>query len=342
MRAALQQALLRFVAEPDAAAFDDLAADVVRHQATTIEAYGRLVASRGGFGGDWRRAPMVPTDLFRELDLCAAPSDAPLAADFLTSGTTTGVRGRRRVPDLSLYHAGMTQPFVDHVLAGDRTPRPWLALVPTRDADPHSSLSHMVDGLARDLARTTTWAMTPAGLDVAAATAFATSTSEPVVVLTTAFALIHWLDGAGDALGPLCPGSRMMLTGGYKGRARAVEEGELLEMVQRHLGLSAEAVVPEYGMTELTSQAYGRPFVAAPWLKIRVVDPSTGHDLPPGQTGLVALFDLLNLDNVSALVTGDLGQLGPSGQLTLLGRAQGSVVRGCSLTAEELGVLSAS
>jgi len=336
MNADLQAALLDFIAQPGD--FGTLASRVVRHQVATIPAYGRLVNARGGFDGDWRSAPLVPTDLFRELDLCAAPPGDEIAAEFLTSGTTTGTRGRRRVPNLALYHAGMVAPFVDHVLAGDTTPRPWLALVPAREDDPHSSLSHMVDGLAAQLASTTTWAMTPGGLDLDAATAFAAAASEPVVVLTTAFALIHWLDGA-DELRPLPAGSRMMLTGGYKGRARIVEEGELLTMIAARLGLAAEDVVPEYGMTELTSQAYGRPFAAPPWLEIRVVDPQTGQDLPAGQQGLVAFFDLLNLDNVSALLTGDLGCLDDEGRLTLFGRAEGTVVRGCSLTAEELGVM---
>ena len=133
----------------------------------------------------------------------------------------------------------------------------------------------------------------------------------------------------------------MMLTGGYKGRAREVDADDLLEMIAARLGLDAPQVVPEYGMTELTSQAYGRPFVAPPWLRLRVVDVDTGKDLKAGETGLVAFFDLLNLDNVSALLTGDLGTLDDAGRLTLLGRAEGAVLRGCSLTAEALGVLGA-
>jgi hypothetical protein len=342
MRAQLHEALERYVSAPDPSQFDRLAAEVVRHQAESIPAYGRLMASRGGFDGDWRSAPLVPTDLFRELDLCAAPVDASLAAKFLTSGTTTGQRGCRRVPDLTLYHAGMVAPFVAHVLDGDTTPRPWLALVPPPDDDPLSSLSHMVGALATRLSLSTSWVMTPDGLDIQAATAFTCTQPQPVIVLTTAFALIHWLDGATDDLQRLPAGSRMMLTGGYKGRARTVEEPELLQLIETCLGLGADAVVPEYGMTELTSQAYGRPFEAPSWLRLRVVDPVTGGDLPPGHDGLVAFFDLLNLDNISALLTGDLGRLDDAGRLTLLGRAPGAVVRGCSLTAEELGVLSGS
>ena len=160
--------------------------------------------------------------------------------------------------------------------------------------------------------------------------------------MTTAFALIHWLDALSGARAPLPEGSRMMLTGGYKGRARSVDATDLLEMIEAQLALPAEAVVGEYGMTELTSQAYGTPFSAPPWLQIRVVDPTTGHDVPQGDTGLVAFFDLLNLDNVSAILTGDQGHLDAEGRLTLLGRAPGAVLRGCSLTAEALGLLQAS
>ena len=342
MREALQRKILAFIAEPHAHDFDQLAFELVHYQATSLRAYGRLVEARGGLGADWRSAPLVPTDLFRELDLCSHVGASHAVTEFKTSGTTTGRRGVRRVYDLTLYHAGMMAPFVEHVLAGERTPRPWLSLVPDPADDPASSLSHMVGAIADQLAEHVTWVMTPEGLDVERACALARASTEPLIIMTTAFALLHWLDGASEASMQLPAGSRMMLTGGFKGRARSVEEPELLALVKARLGLNPDAVVPEYGMTELTSQAYGRPFQAPPWLRLRVVDPEDGADLPCGEVGLVAFFDLLNLDNVSALVTGDLGRLDASGRLTLLGRAPGALLRGCSLSAEELGVMASS
>ena len=126
-----------------------------------------------------------------------------------------------------------------------------------------------------------------------------------------------------------------MLTGGFKGRQYRLEEDELVEETGHKLGLSAQDVIAEYGMTELSSQAYGSPFVAPEWLKIRVVDPVSHIDLDPGQAGLVAFFDLLNLDNVSAILSSDLGTLDAEGRLTLLGRAPQSPLRGCSLVAED-------
>jgi hypothetical protein len=196
-------------------------------------------------------------------------------------------------------------------------------LIPPAAELPDSSLSHMVSALARRLASEVAWTDSLASLP-----------DRPAVLLTTAFALVQALEAGPTAR--LAAGSRVMLTGGFKGRARELDEDALLALLAARLGVGAAAVVPEYGMTELSSQAYGRPLVAPPWLRLRVVDPDTHADLPAGQRGLVACFDLLNLDNVSAILTGDLGALDAAGGLTLHGRAPGAVLRGCSLTAEEL------
>ncbi len=325
--------LSRFVERPEAYDFDALALRAVQVQAKQVPAYGRLVEAYGGPPSHWREAPLVPTDLFRELDLSAGE---PPVATFRTSGTTVGRRGVRRVPDLSLYHLAMVAPFVEHVLAGDRTARPWLALVLD---EPDSSLGHMVRELGQGLASRVRWALDRDGLDAKAALR-ALATDEPLIVLTTAFGLVMLLDSLGPRVPRLPAGSRLMLTGGFKGRSREVAEDELLRELQERLGLPPAAVIGEYGMTELTSQAYapgaGEPFVSPPWLRLRVVDPADLVDQPPGTEGLVACFDLMNLDNVSAILTGDRGVLDPGGGLRLLGRAPGAVLRGCSLGAEEL------
>lgn len=338
VREVLKSELLGFIANREAstaasdeASFDALADRVVAFQSSAVPAYGRLVHNRSWESG-WRSAPLVPTAVFRELDLTASMFDgADDAAVFHSSGTTAagggpGARGRRRVPDLELYHAAMQAPFVRYVLAGDSQPRPWWTLIPSAAALPDSSLSHMTSALAQNLATTTT-------------STRPTDATGPVLVMTTAFAIVQHLDSVADkGLPPLPPGSRMMLTGGFKGRSRVLDESSLLEAIEDALGIAPADVIAEYGMTELTSQAYGKPFEAPPWLVLRVVDPATNEDLPVGAEGLVAFLDLLNLDNVSAIVTSDLGRLDENGRLTLLGRAPGAILRGCSLTAEDLGI----
>ena len=343
-RESLMAALLKFIEDAEHDTFDALANDVVRYQIRHLKPYARLCSARGFTGGSWKQAPLVPTALFREIDLCTRP-EAEQEAVFQTSGTTgKGQSGKRRVPSLSLYHAGMVKPFITHVLGGDSETKPWLSLIPPSDVLPTSSLSHMVSELAEDLAAPQSlWAMSKGGLDAEAAWSWlqeAQKTSKPVVVLTTSFALINALDAYPERHVRLPAGSHMMLTGGFKGRSRTLDSRALFELIKTRLGLLEHQVIPEYGMTELTSQAYGSPFAAPPWLKLRVVDPVSHNDLDAGQTGLVAFFDLLNLDNVSAIVTSDLGSMTDRGELLLEGRAPGSVLRGCSLTAEELGITS--
>ena len=337
----LRGELLGFIESPDPDRFDALALRVAQSQARAIPAYGKWVAHHGGFD-HWRDAPWVPTDAFRTFDFCKTE---PSVNDtvFETSGTTTGTPGRRRTPDLSLYDVAMAGPFLDALLGGDSARRPWISLIPTVRELPSSSLSHMVSGLAArysDLERSS-WHLDTSGLDTSGAIEALREVDQPALVLATSFALINLLDAwsGPDALLP--HGTRLMLTGGFKGRSRTLDPSSLETLVGERLGLAPDAIIGEYGMTEWTSQAYGlgvRPaLVAPPWLQIRVIDPVTLQDLAPGVAGLVASFDLLNLDNVSAVLTSDIGALDDQGRLSLLGRAPSARPRGCGLTALDWG-----
>ena len=340
----LREELLCFIASPDPDRFDDLALRVAQHQTQGIPAYGKWVAHRGGFD-HWREAPWVPTEAFRRFDLCAS---APQESDviFETSGTTTGTPGRRRAPDLSLYHAGMVKPFLDALLDGDRDKRPWISLIPTAQELPTSSLSHMVSALAAPYAdlEASSDHLDASGLDVSGARIALDALERPALILATSFALINLLDAWSGPGVRLPHGTRLMLTGGFKGRSRTLDASSLESLIGERLGLSGDAIIGEYGMTEWTSQAYGvgaRPaLVPPPWLRLRVIDPVTLQDQAPGVAGLVAAFDLLNLDNVSAILTSDIGSLDPQGRLSLLGRAPSARPRGCGLTALDWGTRS--
>ena len=77
-------------------------------------------------------------------------------------------------------------------------------------------------------------------------------------------------------------GSRLMETGGFKGRTRVVERGDLYAAAADRFGLPVASIVAEYGMTELSSQYYDslasrsraqRVKAGPPWLRPIVVDP---------------------------------------------------------------------
>ncbi len=158
---------------------------------------------------------------------------------------------------------------------------------------------------------------------------------ERVLLLGVSFAL---LDFAEKHPMPL-PGVTLMETGGMKGRRRELTRPELHAILKRAFQL--QAVHSEYGMTELLSQAYapaeGR-FLPAPTMRVlvrEINDPFAYR--PPGRTGVLHIIDLGNLDSCAFIATEDLGIRHPDGSFQVLGRLDGSDLRGCNLMVEGLG-----
>ncbi len=134
-----------------------------------------------------------------------------------------------------------------------------------------------------------------------------------------------------------------METGGYKNRSRSMPKTELHSLITKFLGVPAENIICEYGMSELSSQAYDsiqsskfkvqnseRQFHFPPWARVQIISPETGREVADGETGLIRIFDLANMFSVAAIQTEDLGIRRGDG-FELIGRAQLAKPRGCSL-----------
>jgi hypothetical protein len=167
----------------------------------------------------------------------------------------------------------------------------------------------------------------------------------PLLLLGTAFSFVHLLDAlTGDSLQIALPeGSCVMETGGYKGRSRSLPRTELHALICNQLGVRIENILCEYGMSELSSQAYAvaggmtggavsapRIFRFPPWARSVVISPETGREVAEGETGLLRIFDLANAWSCLALQTEDLAIRRAKG-FELLGRAVATEPRGCSL-----------
>jgi hypothetical protein len=165
-----------------------------------------------------------------------------------------------------------------------------------------------------------------------------------VCIAGTAFAFVALLDALrerGISSLPLPPESRIMETGGFKGRTRIVEREALYDELSRVFALSQDGIASEYGMTELASQYYGSTVKHAPaWLRPRVVGPN-GATLPGGVVGALVHVDLANRSSCVAIQTEDLGVATGEGGIVLIGRERGAELRGCSLDAEQLRTLAA-
>lgn len=128
----------------------------------------------------------------------------------------------------------------------------------------------------------------------------------------------------------------VMETGGMKGRREELPKDEFHKILCNAFGVGA--IHSEYGMAELSSQAYSDGkgiFRTPPWMKVRIRDVNDPFEtLPDGRTGGVNITDLGNIYSCAFIQTQDLGKSHPDGSFTLLGRIDNSALRGCNLMVE--------
>jgi hypothetical protein len=344
--------------------FGAFAMDLFRLQFEASHPYRRWCESFGKTPGKveaWKEIPALPVAAFKEMEVTCLP--APERTHVFRSSGTTGRGGSRHIhghASLGIYAAACWAWFARHLLPGifppgaaaPRLPR-LLCLAPGPDAAPDSSLVFMMDVIRERMnASPDVFAarVTQVGhweIDTSRTMATlenAISTDEPVVVLGTAFSFVHLLDFMELSEVRFClpAGSCLMETGGYKGRSRELSRSELHESLSSRLGISPARIVSEYGMSELSSQAYDtiagvqsdqRRFSFPPWVRVMIINPETGREAGEGEMGLIRVLDLANVYSVMAVQTEDLGKMS-GGKLEMLGRAAMAELRGCSLRLE--------
>ena len=355
---ALDERIVDFIHDrsSDRAAFDRLALEVFAYQYDRNDAYRRLcdrVGRTPATVGRWEDVPSVPTASFGDARLATfPPGDAVLR--FVSSGTTTaGARPSIHELDTTALYDASLQAHFDEMVVPDRLPLRIIALVPTFEAAQHSSLSYMVAMLIRRRgAGGSGWFVDDDGIRFdALCDALARSDDAPALVFGTAFSFVHLFDRlrAARKRFVLPPASRVVETGGFKGRSRVVERDELYAAFGEMLGVERDRCVSEYGMCELGSQWYdatiadsvaGRRIrpdvkVGPHWARTSIVDPVTADPVPPGAQGLLRVFDLSNRGSVASIITGDLAHA-VDGGFVLLGRHPGAPPKGCSIDADVL------
>lgn len=329
--------------------FAQLALGLFAFQFSQNEAYANLCRSECRTPDSvncWEEIPAVPTRAFKSLDLTALPHSERQTV-FRSSGTTQNERSlhHHNRSTLAVYEASLWAWFERHMVDG--IAGRLLFLFPKPSDAPESSLGHMMATVAKRLGNIERrfvaddqWR-----IDGQAATDFlhdCATQNEPVSILGTAFSFVHLLDflDAEQVEFRLPAGSAAMETGGYKGRSREVAKPELHRTISSRLGIVPERILCEYGMCELSSQAYDgrlgqanpapRLFRFPPWARARVVSPETLNEVALGQAGLLEITDLANVGSILCLLTEDLAKRHEDG-FELLGRAELAESRGCSL-----------
>jgi hypothetical protein len=332
------------------AQFDVLALRLHAWQHDRNEAYRRFCRARGAAPRrvkGWRDIPAVPIDAFKELNLACEPP-APGDRVFMTSGTTRGeLRGRHRHATLAVYDRSMALNFARRFMSGRGRMR-MAILFPDETVLPNSSLAHYL-ALARSDFGTpeSRHFVDDAGLQtepLLEELRAAERRAEPYALLGASYSFVHLLEAMAQRglAFRLPPGSRLLDTGGFKGRSRDVSINDFYEQLAAAFGVPREDCINMYGMTELSTQFYDAGNAMLPslksgphWIRSRLVDPASGREVAPGERGILVHCDLANINSVTTILTEDVG-VAVDGGFRLLGRAEGSAAKGCSLAAEEL------
>lgn len=337
------------------ARFSDLALRIFEFQCRYNRFYRRYANSLGkGEPSSWREIPPVWTTAFKRARVASFPA-SQRQAYFRTSGTTEGQAGIHEFRDLDLYECGALA-FFQLATMPDVPKMRMLFLTPSPAEAPYSSLVFMLERVRRRFGKSgSRYFLAKDQLKARLlinTLEMACQKSEPVYLLGTSFAFVYLLDELRrrGIRFTLPAGSRIMETGGFKGRVKEIPKEDFYHRLQAWLGIPRTHIVNEYGMTELSSQFYdiglfsslsGRGLpkgklsvkIGPPWTRIFLVEPWSGEEVPAGQRGLVRIYDLANLGSVVSIQTEDVGVKCREG-FEVLGRITSAPPRGCSLDVE--------
>ena len=311
--------------------FEDIALELFHFQAVHNPVYRDFL---GNLSVDIKsikqlnRIPFLPIRFFKSHDIKTGGWIPEVT--FTSSGTTSSTISRHPVRHLSFYLSHSQRTF--EYFFGPLGDYHLLALLPSYLERHGSSLIAMIDhfikesesihsafylhdvdrlverldGLRRDDKRTLLWGVSFALLDLA---------ENHRMDLSHCF---------------------VFETGGMKGKRKEIIRHELHKVLSESFHL--KNVFSEYGMTELLSQAYtkgGTRFFCPPWMRVLardLTDPLERGLL--NETGGINVIDLANCHSVAFIETEDLGRVFDDGSFEVLGRADNSDVRGCSLLVE--------
>lgn len=304
--------------------FDAAAIELFRYQAERCAPYREYVSLLGIEPQQVERVeqiPFLPIELFKSHRVYCGDGEPQIV--FTSSSTGSGVASHHYVADVTIYERTFRRAF--ELFYGSPEGVSIYGLLPNYLAREGSSLVYMVDGLIRagrggggfylddyerlidDMARDT----------------------QPKILLGVSYAL--W--DLAERYSPDLNGVIVMETGGMKGQREELPKEAFHDLLCRSFGV--EQVHSEYGMAELTSQAYsfgGGVFRTPAWMRVVTRGMNDPFErVGVGRSGGVNIIDLANIYSCAFIQTQDMGVVHSDGSFRILGRIDRSDVRGCNL-----------
>ena len=308
------------------AEFEQRALQLFRFQAERCGPY-REYLELAGFGADYVRSvdrlqkiPFLPVEIFKIRDVYCGGREPEIV--FTSSATTGMTPSRHPMARISDYEKTFTAAF--ETFYGPASRYALFALLPSYLERKGSSLIKMADKLIERCGAGGFYLY-----DYEKLMADMAACRKPKILLGVSYALWELAERHAPQLGDTI----VMETGGMKGHRRELPKAEFHRLLCSAFGV--EKIHSEYGMAELTSQAYsdGNGIFRAPrWMKILTRDVNDPFDIrPEGSRGGVNIIDLANLSSCAFIQTQDMGRTLPDGRFTIEGRIDRSEIRGCNL-----------
>lgn len=306
-----------------AAAFDCAALELFRFQAERCGVYREYLADLGVDPAAVRRVdeiPMLPIEFFKWRDVYCGDTEPQIV--FTSSNTGQSVASHHMMASTALYEAAFTAAFERFY----GNPARWslYGLLPNYLQREGSSLVYMVDRLIGRCGSGGFYLD-----DYERLLADMAADPKPKILLGVSYAL--W--DLAERHAPKLRDTVVMETGGMKGYREEIPKEEFHRILCDAFGV--REIHSEYGMAELTSQAYsqgGNRFRCPAWMRVTVRDVNDPFDLlPPGSRGGLNIADLANRWSCAFIQTQDVGRVEADGSFLVEGRIDHSDIRGCNL-----------
>ena len=268
--------------------------------------------------------PFLPIRFFKSHEIKSSTFIPEIV--FESSGTTQTVNSRHLVRNVDLYIESFIMGFEQ--IYGPVKDWCILGLLPSYLERGNSSLVFMVDKLMKLSENPDSGFYLNNDEALAKQLAMLESRQQKTLLIGVTYALLDFA-----AKFPMhLTFTLIMETGGMKGRKREMVRDEVHSELIKAFGVSS--IHAEYGMTELLSKAYSKGnciYRSPAWMKCIIReedDPITTH---LAGSGVLNVIDLANIYSCSFIATDDAGKVYEDGSFEVLGRTDGSDLRGCSL-----------
>jgi len=268
--------------------------------------------------------PFLPIELFRYHKVITGQWTPEII--FLSSGTSASTRSKHYMRSLEEYLLNAQRGFEEHY--GPLRNYRILALLPSYFEVPASSLIAMVHHFIRQTEDPLSGfyhQKIPELIEL-----LQRPHEKPCMLWSVSYALLDLIESLQGAT--IHPEIILLETGGMKGRREEIPKEAFHEILRHKLGV--REVHSEYGMTELSSQAYAKDkgiFRPTSTFHVLVGDINDPFLIRKSGKGILHCVDLANTHSCAFIRTADVGEVFEDGSFRVIGRVDNALWRGCNL-----------